>query len=179
MRRPAWRSVAERSIGPDTLDDAPRSPVRTPAKPPRGTTPRFAAGLVFVAYLVAARGIGNCYPVSVFDMYQGRGDETAARVMVRDVGGAVLELEEFENYSCFPRLPMITEVKRYCPAAHQPLDYVTRDQQQLLERRITATPHADGEEVAIVSRAFFLAEQPLVTQDCVIARCTAQRRNLR
>lgn len=151
----------------------------TPATSHRGATPRLAAGIVFGAYLVAARGIGNCYPVSVFDMYQGRGDETAARVMVRDRGGEIFELDAFDGFSCFPRLPMISEVKRYCPTEHQPLDYVTRDQQRALERRLVDEPSVGDEEVAIVSRAFFLGERPLVTHDCVLARCTARRRSPR
>lgn len=147
----------------------------------RGAAVLLAAWAIFAAYVVAARGIRNSFPISVFDMYQGRGTDTAARVVVRDAVGGKPEIDAFERFECYPTLPMITEVKRFCSGEHQPLDYVTRDQQQTLEQRLVRGPseRPQGEQVAIVSRAWFLRASPGTPAftDCVIAHCTAKRKD--
>ncbi|MBX7080751.1 MAG: hypothetical protein K1X88_16255 [Nannocystaceae bacterium] len=142
-----------------------------PAVRTRVTT--LAAWAIFAAYVIAARGIGNAFPLSVFDMYQGRGGDTAARVRVREADGSTRELDRYGALQCYPRLPMLTELRRSCGPEHQPLDYVTRDQQRWLEAHLVDTPQS--REVAIVSRAWWLTPRehgPEFT-DCVLARCTA------
>ncbi|MFO0635583.1 MAG: hypothetical protein U0168_22295 [Nannocystaceae bacterium] len=144
--------------------------------PSRTRAPVWAAWSIFAAYVVAARGIGNAFPLSVFDMYQGRGGDSAARVLVRESDGRTRELDRYTALQCHPRLPQLMEVRRSCGPQHQPLDYVTRDQQRWLEAHLVDEPQP--REVAIVSRAWWLrphAGEPGF-DDCVIARCTATER---
>ena len=56
--------------------------------------------------------------------------------------------------------------------------YVVRDQQLWLEAHLD--PTGGPEAIAIVSRAYALAERPGAPAftDCVIARCTARRRGV-
>lgn len=132
--------------------------------------PTVVAWSVFAAYLLAARGIRNSFPFSVFDMYQARGTPTAARVVVLDDAGVQHEIEDFVAVQCEP-VTLRVALQR-CSAEHRPLDYVVRDQQQWLEARLVADPQP--ERVAIVSRAWTFADTT-TTADCVLATCTARR----
>jgi hypothetical protein len=132
----------------------------------------LAAWLIFAAYLLAARGIRNSFPFSVFDMYQARGNTTAARVVVLDAQGTQHELDAFAALRCDP-VPQLSAALQTCSAEHRPLDYVVRDQQQLLESRLVG--EAQPMPMALVSRAWTFAETATTTADCELARCTAMR----
>ncbi len=126
---------------------------------------------VFVTYLLAARGPGNLFPLSVFDMYQGKARDVVARMLVLDADGRVSEVDAFDDWSCTWEEATIVEA---CGEAHRLLEYVERDQREYVERH-----HGDGREaVTLVSRAYRLPDAPgtPATSDCPVARCLARRR---
>lgn len=141
-----------------------------PATRRRLSTPRSAAWLIFAAYLLAARGIRNSFPFSVFDMYQARGTTTAARVVVLDAQGGQHEIDAFAAVHCEPS-PRLADAIHTCSDEHRPLEYVVRDQQRLLESRLVG--QAQPMPIAIVSRAWTFAAATTTTADCALALCTA------
>lgn len=146
-------------------------------RPRRVTLPLLVAWSCLATYVVAARVVGNWFPLSTFDMYQAHAPEVVARVVVVDGEGAKRELRHFEAYACEPAPVELAErVAERCSEEHRPVPYVVRDQQQWLEAH--SDPAAGPETIAIVSRAYALAERPGAPAftDCVIARCTARRR---
>ncbi len=127
--------------------------------------------VVFATYLLAARGPRNLFPLSVFDMYQGRAPDVVARMLVLDGDGAEAEIDAFDGWSCAWEHASVVET---CGEEYRLLDYVERDQREYLQR------HAGvGEEsVKLVARAYRLrgeAGQP-ASSDCVVARCLARKR---
>lgn len=148
-------------------------------RPRRVTLPLVVAWSCLATYLVAARIVGNWFPLSTFDMYQAHAPEVVARVVVVDGEGAKQELRYFEAYACEPvRLELAATVAERCGEEHRPVPYVVRDQQLWLDAHLD--PAGGPEAIAIVSRAYALAERPGAPAftDCVIARCTARRRGV-
>ncbi len=139
---------------------------------PAGSRPPLAwvvAVAVFATYLVAARGPSNLFPLSVFDMYQGRAPAVVARMLVIDTDGHAAQLDAFTDWSCTWEAE---SVEATCGASHRLLDYVERDQRLYLERNA-----GEGDvSVELVSRAYPLYEPATKAQDCVVARCRARRR---
>lgn len=132
----------------------------------------------FAVYLAAARVVGNFYPLSVFDMYQGHAPEVAARVVVIDAQGRASQLRHFEGFACEPAALELeaAQIEAQCGADHRPLPYVLRDQQHWIADHID--PAGGSTSITIVSRAHVLEERagaPAV-RDCALARCTARRR---
>jgi hypothetical protein len=140
------------------------------------TLPLVVAWAIFAAYFVAARGVRNFFPLSVFDMYQRRAPAAVSRVLVIDRAGLEHAIADFAAFHCEPAPPMLTDVRRYCGPDHVPLDYVMRDLQRDLDAHLSSEPGT--EEIAIVSRSFRLdpAGGAMTTADCVLARCTARAR---
>jgi len=146
-------------------------------RPRRVTLPLVVAWSCLVTYLVAARVVGNSFPISTFDMYQGHAPEVVARVVVVDGEGRKRELGQYEGYACEPAPVRLAErVAERCSEEHRPLPYVVRDQQLWLDAHLE--PAGGPETVAIASRAYVLVERPGAPTftDCVIARCTATLR---
>jgi hypothetical protein len=134
-----------------------------------------AAWAIFATYVLAARGVRNFYPLSVFDMYQAHAPDVVARVLVIDATGDTAQIEDFEAWTCAPEL-VLRDVDRTCGAEHRPLEYVTRDQELYVHAHRGEAP--GSETVTVVSRAYVLrprAGEP-AQSDCTIARCTATRR---
>lgn len=129
-----------------------------------------------VTYVVAARVVGNFFPLSVFDMYQAHAPEVVARVIVLDGAGGKQELGRFEAFACEPGPVRLAELEGRCGAEHRPPPYVIRDQQRWLDEQLD--PAGGPEAITIVSRAHVLVERPGAPafRDCVVARCTARRR---
>jgi hypothetical protein len=143
----------------------------------RFTLPLLVAWSCLATYLVAARIVGNWFPLSTFDMYQAHAPEAVARVVVIDGEGSKRELGYFHAYACEPaQLELTAAVAERCSEEHRPLPYVIRDQQLWLDDH--RDPAGGPEAIAIISRAYVLAERPEapVYTDCVLARCTARRR---
>lgn len=149
-----------------------------PVRRRRFDRPSVVAWAVFGTYLVAARVVGNFFPLSVFDMYQGHAPPVVSRVMVRDGAGATAEVDDYEGYVCEePGLSMAL-VEQRCRPRHRPLDYVVRDQALHIEAHPGVPTDEGSEPVEIVMRAHVLdpsPDEPAVT-DCVVLRCTARRR---
>jgi hypothetical protein len=140
----------------------------------RATAPWVAAWCLFAAYFLAARGAGNFFPLSVFDMYQGRPPSEAARVVVVDAVGEASELDDWDAFQCEAgEVPLTATV--HCGRRELAIAYVARDQQRFLD----AHRGAGGEaRVSIVSRTYRLEPQPgeAPYTDCELARCAARRR---
>ena len=136
--------------------------------------PFVVAWAVFATYLVAARVVGNLFPLSVFDMYQSHAPEVAARVVVLDAAGREAELDHFEGFVCESEPVSLLRAGQSCGPDHRPLHYVVRDQELWIEAH-RGGDAATSEPITIVSRARSVTREP-VTADCVIARCYARRR---
>lgn len=134
-----------------------------------------AAWAIFAAYFVAARGVGNFFPLSVFDMYQGRAPEAAARIVAVDERGRTSELSGWKDFDCEGGSPRLTE-RIKCGRPDQTVPYVARDLQGYVDANLGG---GAGEPLSIVSRTYRLTEGsgPLEFSDCLIARCTARRRS--
>jgi hypothetical protein len=124
-----------------------------------------------VTYVIAARIVGNFFPLSVFDMYQARAPEVAARVLAIDAAGRTAELHDFEAFACDERPLSLAHIDDTCGPDHRPLEYVTRDQELYIEAHVG---DAGDESIAVVSRAYSLSDPGV--SDCVIAHCMARRR---
>lgn len=147
----------------------------------RFTLPLVVAWSCLATYVVAARVVGNSFPLSTFDMYQAHAPEVVARVVVVDAAGVERELGHYDGYACEPApLQLGAEVAERCGEQHRPLPYVVRDQQRWLEAHLESGGAGAGaaEAIAIVSRAYVLTEQPgpPAFTDCELARCTAHPR---
>jgi hypothetical protein len=142
----------------------------------RVTAPLLVAWASFATYVLAARGVRNLYPISVFDMYQRAAPTAVARVIVLDEHGGKHPLDAFTGFHCEPAPPMIPDVRRFCGPDHEPLDYVTRDQQRDFDAHLAGAP--GPLRIAIVSRSYRIDPVQLgtVEHDCVLARCTADWR---
>ena len=141
------------------------------------TLPLVVAWSCLATYLVAARVVGNWFPLSTFDMYQAHAPEVVARVVVVDEHGDKRELAHYEALACEPApLELAAALAERCSEEHRPIPYVVRDQQLWLDAH--RGPAGGPEAIAIVSRAYVLAERPGAPAfgDCVLARCTARRR---
>jgi hypothetical protein len=128
---------------------------------------------VFGTYLLAARVVGNLFPLSVFDMYRAEAPDVAARVLAIDAAGQPGEIEDFEAFVCETQRVSLTRIDETCGPDHRPLEYVVRDQELHIEAH-RGDDERGAEPITIVSRAHALT-QPTFT-DCVITRCTARRR---
>lgn len=143
----------------------------------RFTLPLLVAWSCLATYVVAARVVGNWFPLSTFDMYQAHAPEVVARVVVVDAHGGKRELRHYEAYACEPAtVELAAMAAERCGEEHRPLPYVMRDQQLWLDAH--RDPAGGPEAIAIVSRAYVLGKRPgaPASRDCVLARCRAHRR---
>lgn len=150
--------------------------------PPRRRTRRVTLPLVvswscLATYVVAARIVGNWFPLSTFDMYQAHAPERVARIVVVDAEDGKRELDHFEGFMCEPTHPSLAQaLAARCSEEHRPLPYVVRDQQLWLDAHLD--PAGGPEAITIVSRAYAPSERPgpPAHADCELARCLARRR---
>jgi hypothetical protein len=138
--------------------------------------PLVVAWAIFATYVLAARGVRNMFPISVFDMYQAHAPEVVARVLVLDAAGETAQVEQFEGFVCEDDPAVLMHVEDTCGADHRPLEYVTRDQASYLARHSGQAP--GPEAITLVSRAYVLTARPGAppSTDCVLTHCTARRR---
>jgi hypothetical protein len=133
----------------------------------RGAEPRWlVATLAFAGYFLAARGVGNLYPLSTFPMYSGAPAAALSRVMARTAAGEFLEVTDLVAWRC-ETLPRLEDVA--CADARG-IAYVDRER----EDHIRAHAGAGAEPVELVRRVFSFdgAARPAA---CVISRCAATR----
>ena len=156
--------------------------VEVPVNRPRGPLPIAAivAWTVFIAYFSAARGIQNFFPVSVFDMYRAHAPAVVGRVIVTDRTGDASEITTWTGFHCDDGRPVLKDLEACAPEpTSRPIGYILRDQQLHLDEHSEVKP--GSEAIAIILRSYRLVTErgaPPHT-DCVIARCTARRRDKR
>ncbi len=139
--------------------------------------PFVVAWAIFATYVLAARGVRNLFPISVFDMYQAHAPEYVARVLVVDAHGATAEVDAFDDWTCEWEVERLDRLEPVCGSRHRPIEYVTRDQTHWIERHAAETP--GPETVTLVSRAYRLRPEAGAPphEDCAVARCTVRRRD--
>ena len=141
------------------------------------TLPFVVVWAIFFAYLLAARGVRNFFPISAFDMYQGKSPTTASRVLVLDATGQTSEMTSYEAFQCDPPRPNLADVDHCDYAGFGRIDYVTQDLQIHLDAHLQPSV-SGGHEVKLVWRKFTLEERPgpPTFADCPLAVCLARRK---
>ncbi|MCU0657681.1 MAG: hypothetical protein MUF64_21200 [Polyangiaceae bacterium] len=131
---------------------------------------------IFFTYLLAARGVRNLFPLSVFDMYKTHAPDVATRILAVDARGHGGELHAFDGFRCEPAAPSLQELSGCEGAVRGRIPYVIRDAQIYLDQHLEST--TEGEEITIVARTWQLRRQPgpLPFSDCALARCVARRK---
>ncbi|HET6582397.1 MAG TPA: hypothetical protein VFG69_03095, partial [Nannocystaceae bacterium] len=126
--------------------------------------------VLFATYVLAARGAGNLYPFSTFDMYGKTALDSASRIVARD-GDELHEIEHYEHWRCEAPPPVDPHAcPREWPFVH--LESVDR----VAIRRIhdADPPGADARPVAVVRRIWrFSGDAAPTIVDCVLASCEA------
>lgn len=132
---------------------------------------------IFFAYVVAARGIRNFFPISAFDMYQRKSPTTASRVLVLEASGRTSEITSHEAFQCDPPRPNLANVEHCDPATFGRIEYVTQDLQIHLDAHLQPSV-SGGHEVKLVWRKFSLEERPgpPTFVDCPLAVCQARQK---
>lgn len=132
------------------------------------------AGLTAIAmlgYLVAARGVGNLYPFSTFEMYGATRLVDASRIVVRE-GDDVHELDRYSRWRC-DRVP--DPDPRSCVASW-PFFHIEAVDRAAIDRVVGApAPGGDARSVEIVRRVWRLGGDDVRVEDCELARCEAAR----
>ena len=143
----------------------------------RKALPFVAVWAIFVAYVLAARGVRNFFPISSFDMYQAQSSTMASRVLVVDSMGKTSELSQYDAFQCNPPYPKLTDVTHCGHAGIGRIGYVARDQQIYFDDHLRQDL-MNGVEAKLVWRTFHLEERPgpPAHNDCVLAVCQVQRR---
>ncbi len=154
--------------------------VETPVARSRGPLPTAAvvAWTVFITYFVAARGIQNFFPISVFDMYRAHAPAVVARIIVVDPNGDASEITSWTDFHCEDGQPVLKDLEACAPdPTARPLGYILRDQQLHLDAHRDVKP--GPEAIAISLRSYQLRSDRGAPphSDCIVARCTARRRD--
>lgn len=132
--------------------------------------PRWLPWVLLGTYVLAARGAGNVYPFSTFEMYGSTPLDSASRIVVRD-GDEVHEVERFARWSC-DRVP--TEDPRACSREWPFFHMEGVDRATLRRVREAEVPGDGARSVALVRRIWRLrADGPPTIADCELARCEA------
>ena len=127
---------------------------------------------VMVIYVVSARGLGNVYPVSTFEMYGGSTMRAASRIVARSESGEAVELRTYSRWRCDR---FVDPAPQAClaswPYDHQP----SVDERAAAAINRAPKPVAETVRVEVVRRIWRLhpdEPEPSVS-DCVLARCEA------
>jgi hypothetical protein len=169
--------VAALSWLPGALsDDSSRAEGPPGASTRWGRHSLLVSASIFVTYLLAARGVRNLFPLSVFDMYKSHAPDVATRIIAVDAAGRAEELHAFEAFRCEPAAPRLDELRSCEHAERGRIPYVVRDAQIYLDQHLRGD--ARGEEVTIAARTWRLQGRPgpLPFADCALARCVARRK---
>jgi len=126
--------------------------------------------VLLVAYVAAARGVGNLYPLSTFEMYGGTRLTTASRIAVIDAAG-VHEVERFSRWRCAASVDVDP---RRCTHQWPYFHVEARDREVLAHIERAADPGADARPVVVIRRVWRASEDgPMTPSDCELARCEA------
>lgn len=143
----------------------------------RRALPFVVVWAIFIAYVLAVRGIRNFFPISSFDMYQARASTMTSRVLVVDTSGQPSEITQYDAFECTPSRPDLANVTHCEDAAIGRVTYVARDQQIHLDQHLRQNM-PNGLEAKLVWRTFKLEERPgpPAYTDCVLAVCQVQKK---
>jgi hypothetical protein len=126
-----------------------------------------------LGYVVAARGVGNLYPLSTFEMYGATRLVDASRIVVIAPDGPH-EVERFAKWRC-DRTP--DPDPRQCGESW-PFFHIEASDRAAIDRVRNATvPGTGATPVLLVRRVWRLDERDTSVQieDCELARCEAER----
>lgn len=126
--------------------------------------------VLLAAYVAAARGVGNLYPFSTFEMYGGTRLTTASRIAVVDADG-VHEVERFLRWRC--AAPIDVDPRR-CTKEWPYFHVEARDREVLAHIERAPEPGNDARDVNLIRRVWRATEDgPMIASDCKLARCEA------
>lgn len=135
----------------------------------------FPALCVLAGYFVIARGLGNLYPFSTFEMYAAVEARSASRLLAEDGEGRLHEIREFAAYRCGSIDPK--------PAAcatggdYYTIGYVEREAAEDLATRTAAPMNGAAQDVRLIRRVWrFHGPGAPSVQDCMVATCQAVSR---
>lgn len=119
-----------------------------------------------VAYVVIARGVGNLYPFSTFEMYGGTRLVSASRIAAQ-VDGEIVEVERFSRWRCeAPPDPDPRRCREAWPFFH--IEAVDR----AAVAWIAAAPPPEGAaRSATVVRRVWQLSPTFERHDCALAVC--------
>ncbi len=143
----------------------------------RRALPFVVVWAVFVAYVLAARGIRNFFPISAFDMYQAQSPTIASRILVVETSsGKTFEVTDYDGFQCNPSKPKLDDLRRCEHADIGLIQYVIRDQQIHLDEHLRQELNG-GVEAKLVWRTFLLEDRPGPPKfsDCLLAVCQVQK----
>jgi hypothetical protein len=135
---------------------------------------RVLSVLALVGYVAIAWSVSNLYPFSVFDMFAGR-TASASRVVARDAGGRVAEVDRFVAWRCDGPVDVRPQVCAGEPGFDYTV-YTDREAADYIASHRGDDPSASP--VDVVRRIWRLSGEdgPPAAKDCLIARCTAVAR---
>lgn len=118
------------------------------------------------AYVVVARGVGNLYPFSTFEMYGGTRLGSASRIAV-EVDGELVEVERFTRWRCTtPPDPDPRQCREAWPFFH--IEAVDRGAVAWIEA--APPPQRDARTATVVRRVWRLSPR-FEIHDCALAIC--------
>jgi hypothetical protein len=130
--------------------------------------PRWLPWVLLGAYVLAARGAGNLYPFSTFEMYGSTSLDSASRIVVRD-GESLREVERFARWRCDPPP---SDDPRVCARDWPFFHMESVDRAALRHVREAEAPGVDARRVELVRRIWRFPDTGAPTvADCVLARC--------
>lgn len=129
---------------------------------------RARAAVLALAYVVLARGVGNLYPFSGFEMYGATRLSTASRIAVVTADG-VAEVERFSRWRCDGPIAIDP---RQCVAQWPYFHVEARDLEVLAFVEHAEDPGDDARPATLIRRVWRLGDVAQV-DDCVIATCEA------
>ncbi len=133
---------------------------------PRKDARLFLGVLVLVGYGLAARGVENLYPFSVFPMYAGTAEAATSRIMARTEGGAVVEVTAFAAWSC-EALPSLETTSCHDIRG---IPYIDREREAYVREHPLG--ERSGEPVTLVRRVFSFDGKSR-PEACPVAQCRA------
>lgn len=138
-------------------------------------SPRVVAsflGVLAISYAVIARGVGNLYPFSIFEMYAKPSGSVTTRLGVRDSTGGVHDVSSYVDWHCSE--PIVWE-KFSCdvePLRRVP-NYLERAEINHVQSNISDV--AKGEPVDLIQRVWRVSsEQSISVADCTLTKCNAR-----
>jgi len=134
---------------------------------------RGLVAIAMVGYVVAARGVGNLYPFSTFEMYGATRLVDASRIVAIGQDGP----HEVERYSRWRCDPAPDPDPRTCDESWPFFHIEASDRAAIDHVRSAAAPASGASSVVLVRRVWRLDERDasVRVEDCELARCEAER----